>query len=72
MATHSRTEHNYYSRRALEALARHAAHMALIGDIYFGTIGEQIVEWDDAGGCTVLTGHTPSARTPMSVVPVPA
>lgn len=48
-----------FSREQLEELGRFAAKMTIVGPIYKGQLGEQVVQWLPDGTLRVFTYHEP-------------
>jgi hypothetical protein len=52
------TDYARFSKSELEAIARYAAKMRLIGPtLFIGNIGDQQVRWTEDGGVEVLTSY---------------
>lgn len=54
------TERHSFSRADLDRIISTHAMMSIVGGLYIGDLGPQVVTWNDDGSATVETTHTPA------------
>jgi hypothetical protein len=52
-----RREVIFFSRDDLEKILRNVAQMQIVGSMFIGRFGEQVVRWDENGNAEVITSY---------------
>jgi hypothetical protein len=52
-----RSEIISFTKDDIERIVRHMAQQQIIGHLFIGKFGEQLVQWNNAGGVDVITKY---------------
>jgi hypothetical protein len=52
-----RSEIISFTKDDLEKIVRHMAQQQIVGHLFIGKFGEQLVQWNSAGGIDVITKY---------------